>query len=354
MSTVFRLTLAKIKAHKFRSIFQAAAITTTVFALAFLLVFSIDVDAMRSDFGDSPFAGFIRKITDALDGSLILIGLIATATVFIYIRMRGEETALFNGKLSSIGATSLQLSAISLGELIILYLLPSYVGALLGTLTADEAARRFITALSIEGGVEGSVSDVLIISLIITVAFFILILIFAAIPHGRGSVIERVKRHNRGAVGERHGYRSSYTFRNMPPEQRLAKKSVEYNKSAYARIAVMLTATLLYVIVAILFFRVFLSAELTFNAELYREALDFIGRLLGFFLGLFALLFVFGGAQLVYMIYLQSKAREQVYKIYRSLGMTERGIKRTALYEYRSVMLYSIIAIIFLAVIILG
>jgi predicted lysophospholipase L1 biosynthesis ABC-type transport system permease subunit len=116
----------------------------------------------------------------------------------------------------------------------------------------------------------------------------------------------------------------------------------------------MLTATLAYAVVAALFLKTFLFADIDVDTTLYQEALSMIGRLFGFFLGLFSLLFLFGVIQLAYMIKLQNKAREQAYNVYRSLGMTEREIKRTALCEYRSIIAWSIIAVVFLAIVIFG
>jgi len=357
MRTILRLSTAKIRAHIYRCVFQSAAVATTAFTLAFLLIFSISADAQRGSFRGSPFSEFFTNMADALGSSLLLVGLIATVTVFVYMRIWRENSEIFSGRLTSIGASDGQLAAVSLVELTVIYLIPVFVGALLGAPVADLVTRRMLSSLSVGVKEQIGVRDALLLSLLTAAVLFALLLVFALAPASRkrrGTVMERIKRHNKDEIGERHGYRNSRTFRSLPPEKRLAKKCVSYYRASYSRIAATLTSTLAYAVVAALFLKTFLSFELEIDAALYQEALGVIGRLFGFFLGLFALLFLFGAAQLVYMIKLQAKAREQAYRLYRSLGMTEREIKRTALCEYRSIIAWSIIAIVFLAILIFG
>lgn len=357
MRTVLPLTAAKIRAHIYRSLFQSGAVATTAFTLSFLLIFSINANALRADFRGSPFSKFLSETADALGASLLLVGLIAAVSVFVYMRIWRENGEIFSGRLTSVGASDGQLASVSFLELAVLYLIPVFVGAFLGAPVAGLVTRWMSSSLSINATGLIGIADALLTAALTAAGLFALILIFALAPASRkkrGTVIERIKRHNKDEIGERHGYRNSRTFRNMPPEKRLAKKCVSYYKASYGRIAAMLTATLAYAVVAALFLKTFLSAEVDIDAALYREALLVIGRLFGFFLGLFALLFLFGVIQLAYMIKLQNKGREQAYNVYRSLGMTERGIKRTALCEYRSIIAWSIIAVVFLAIVIFG
>ena len=357
MRTVLRLTVAKIRAHIYRSVFQSGAVATTAFTLSFLLIFSINASALRVGFKESHFTKFLSEMADALGTSLLLVGLIAAVSVFVYMRIWHENGEIFSGRLASVGANEGQLAAISFVELTVLYLVPVFVGTSLGAPVAGLVTGWMSSSLSIRAtGVMG-VTEALLTSTLTAAGLFALILIFALTPTSRkkrGTVIERIKRHNKDEIGERHGYRNSRTFRNMPPEKRLAKKCVSYYKSSYSRIAAMLTATLAYAVVAALFLKTFLLADIDVDATLYQEALSMIGRLFGFFLGLFSLLFLFGIIQLAYMIKLQNKAREQAYNVYRSLGMTEREINRTALCEYRSIIAWSIIAVVFLAIVIFG
>lgn len=348
MRTVIHLTLAKLRAHIYRSIFRALSAMTSVFSLTFLLVFLLELNSISTEASSPLLSEFIHDSTDALRSALILTAIIVLVTLFIFIRMQSEENALFSARISCIGATSRQLSMILLCELSILYFVPSIIGALLGSASANLTAANFAAALSADIKLITGLS----IPFAVAISAFVIIIIFSSLKNtsSRNSVMERVKRHNKKEVGVRHGYRASYTFRNMPIEQRLAKKCVDYRKESYARIAVMLTATLSYVIVAALSFSKFFAIEISIDEEIYNSALEVVSATFGFFTLQFVILFVLGAIQLIYMIKLQYEARKESYRIYRSLGMTERGIKRTVLYEYRSVMLWSIVAVIFIAV----
>ncbi len=348
MRTVIHLTLAKLRAHIYRSIFRALSAMTSVFTLTFLLIFLLELNSVSAGTSSPLLSEFIHDSTDALRSALILTAIIVLVTLFIFIRMQSEENALFSARISCIGATSRQISMIFLCELLILYFVPSIIGALLGWASASLTAVNFSTTLSANIKLITTPT----IPFVLAIAAFVIIIIFSSLRNtsSRNSVMEKVKRHNKKEVGIRHGYRASYTFRNMPIEQRLAKKCLDYRKESYARIAVMLTATLSYVIVAVLSFGKFFAIEINVDVEIYNLALEVVYATFGFFTLQFIILFILGAIQLVYMVKLQYESRKESYRIYRSLGMTERGIKRTVLYEYRSVMLWSTVAIIFITV----
>ena len=132
MRTVLRLTVAKIRAHIYRSVFQSGTVATTAFTLSFLLIFSINANALRAGFKESHFTKFLSKMADALGTSLLLVGLIAAVSVFVYMRIWRENGEIFSGRLASVGANEGQLAAISFVELTVLYLVPVFVGTSLG------------------------------------------------------------------------------------------------------------------------------------------------------------------------------------------------------------------------------
>jgi hypothetical protein len=209
MRTVLRLTVAKIRAHIYRSLFQSGAVATTAFTLSFLLIFSINASVLRAGFKESHFTKFLSKMADALGISLLLVGLIAAVSVFVYMRIWHENGEIFSGRLASVGANEGQLAAISFVELTVLYLVPVFVGASLGAPVAGLVTGWMSSSLSISAtGVMG-VTEALFTSTLTAAGLFALILIFALAPTSRkkrGTVIERIKRHNKDEIGERHGY----------------------------------------------------------------------------------------------------------------------------------------------------
>lgn len=368
MKLLFRITLAKLGKNAKTSAFQAAAVLVSMFLVSFFLCL---VASLRAFIAANPTFGLeavdgeslltvasIREFFgDILSGTVKIAGAIAVlsaASLFIFTRMRAERSRQFFATLTSIGATGSQKRAISLMEAALLYGPPVVLGSALGFLPshafATRIARIFVSGYSPKG--LSLLTPLLLASL--GVGAVLLLACFTVTSRG-GSVIESVKAYNKREAGQRHSYRQSYTFRHMPIEQRIAKKGVAYYKSAYRRIAFMLCACATYPLLAVLFFLLVSGTSVSdytpgYGIDVASLAMIFAEGIARVGLLAFLLLFTFGVISAVYVIKVHGRIRRETMQVYKSVGMTERGIRRVLHYEYGTCVLHAFLGLVFLLV----
>ncbi|MBR2930029.1 MAG: hypothetical protein IKC32_02250 [Clostridia bacterium] len=373
MKTLLHITFAKMRKDFRKSLFQSFAAFASMFAISFFVCFVISLEAFRATnptFGIEAiggeniltiesFSSFFKEIVSGISIIAIAIIILSFVALFIFARLRIEENKHFFATLTSIGATSGQRKIISITETLVLYGIPILLGSFLGILPSQlftgMVARIFVSDY------KHSPISILIPALLAIVGI-VLVLTFTYVPsvRRRKSVIETVKSHNEKESGETHNYRKSYTFRHMPIEKRIAKKSVSYYSASYRRITVMFISCALYPVLAVLFFMLVSDTRVTDYTPDY--GID-ATKLVGIFANNIALfgslaflaLTVIGVLQTAYIIQVHNRLRQDGLVIYKSIGMTDGSIKRVLIYEYTTAAFHAVLCLIFiLALVFIG
>ena len=368
MKTLLHITLAKMRKSLRKSLFQSFAAFIAMFAISFFVCFVLSLEAFRSSnptFGIEAVGGesiltidslelFFKDIVSGITFIAIAIIVLSFVSLFIYARLRTEENKHFFATLTSIGATSGQRKSISITETLILYGIPIILGSFLGMLPSriftGMVARIFVSDYT-----HSPIS--MLLPALLAIVGIVLVLIFTYVPsvRRRQSVIETVKAHNTSESGETHNYRNSYTFRHMPVEQRIAKKSVAYYSSTYRRITFMFISCVLYPILSVVFF--VLVSETSVIDYTPNYGID-VTKLVGIFakniaiFGILAFLAltVFGVLQTVYIIQAHNRVRRETLATYKSIGMTDDSIKKVLKYEYMTAVFHAVVYLIFILV----
>lgn len=368
MKTLFHITCAKMMKSFKKSLFQSFAAFVSMFAISFFVCFVISLEAFRAanpTFGleavggeniltIESFSSFFKEIVSGISFIAIAIVILSFVSLFIFARLRTEENKLFFATLTSIGATSGQRKAISITETLILYGLPIIVGSFLGMLPSS-IFTGMVARIFVSNYTHSPVS--ILIPVLLSALGIILVLMFTYIPSVRRkkSVIETVKAHNTKEAGETHNYRNSYTFRHMPVEQRIAKKSVAYYSNTYRRITFMFISCVLYPVLAVIFFVLVSETSVTDYTPSYGvDATALVGifaeKIAIFGVLAFLALTVFGVLQTMYIIQAHNRVRRETLATYKSIGMTDSSIKKVLKYEYRTAVFHAVVYLIFILV----
>ena len=368
MKILFHITLAKMKKSLRKSLFQSFAAFVSMFAISFFVCFVLSLEVFRAEnptFGIEAVGGesiltidslemFFKDIVSGITFIAIAIIILSFVSLFIYARLRIEEDKHFFATLTSIGATSGQRKIISITETLVLYGIPILSGSFLGMLPSQlftgMVARIFVSDY------KHSPISILIPALLAIVGV-VLVLTFTYVPSVRRkkSVIETVKSHNEKESGETHNYRNSYTFRHMPIEKRIAKKSVAYYSSTYRRITFMFISCVLYPVLAVIFFVLVSETSVTDYTPNYGvDATKLVGifakNIAIFGVLAFLALTVFGVFQTFYIIQAHNRVRRETLATYKSVGMTDDSIKKVLKYEYMTAVFHAVIYLVFILV----
>lgn len=366
MKILLRITAAKIKRNLKKSIFQSVAVLVSMFVISFFLCFILSLEAFSTanpTFGIEAAGGESLQTIDSLkkffkvivSGISFIAGaviILSVFSLFIYVRMRKEENRQFYATLASIGATGAQRQTVSVTEALILYAPPIILGSFLGTVPSS-AFTRAVTRLFVSEYSGANASPLVAIFLSIIGILITIIFTCAPILKRKKSIIEDIKSHNKKEASEAHNYRKSYTFRHMPIEQRIAKKSVAYYADAYRRITFMFISCVMYPLLAVLFFIIVSQASVTDYTSGYgidtAKLIGIFGTNIAIFGALaFLALTAFGAFQTVYIIQAQNKVRKETLNIYKSIGMTENSVKKVLKYEYRTVAFHTAVYLAFI------
>ena len=367
MKILLHITFAKMRKDFRKSLFQSFAVFASMFAISFFVCFVISLEAFRAanpTFGIEAvggeniltiesFSAFFEEIISGISFIATAVIILSFTSMLIFARLRAEDGKHFLSTLMSIGATNTQRKIISITETFILYGIPIISGSFLGMLPSrlftSMVARIFVNNYS------HSPISILTPSLL-SIIGMLLVILFTRVPTVRKkSVIEAVKSHNTKESGEAHNYRNSYTFRHMPIEQRIAKKSVAYYSSSYRRISFMLICCVLYPTLALVFFALVSDANVTdytpsygVNAtalvEIFAKNIAIFGVLA------FLALTVFGVLQTMYIIQAHNRIRKDGLTAYKSIGMTDGSIKKVLKYEYMTAAFHAVVYLIFILV----
>jgi len=358
MKVLFNLAKSKLIGCKKASAFQAIsvfiAVCTTSFFLTTVFILSSATFSKSSPDEAKLISSFIKEVTSFFVSGGIIIAIICAISVTVFLKMRADDEKSFYATLTSIGATVKQKIAISLIMSLIVYLIPvitsSIIGALLG---------KYLTGIFAHGlGLKLNQSTAWLFIAGMISFFAVLLIVICAITATKTgvSLIQQLRRHNTVETEARHSYRNSYTYRTMAVEKRIAKRSVDYYAPTYRRISLMITSIAAYPILTILFFGLISRAKIVVDINPYdgidtsSAVLNSVTLTVTLCAVVFSVLFVLGILQVVAMTKAQTKLREATLSIYKSIGMTENGIRQVLLYEYRTVVFRSFVAIIFIAI----
>ena len=368
MKTLFHITCAKMVKSFKKSLFQSFAAFVSMFAISFFVCFVISLEAFRAanpTFGIEAvggeniltiesFSSFFKEIVSGISFIAIAIVILSFVSLFIFARLRTEENKHFFATMTSIGATSGQRKIISITETLILYGLPIIVGSFLGMLPSS-IFTGMVARIFVSNYTHSPVS--ILIPVLLSALGIIFVLMFTYIPSVRRkkSVIETVKEHNTKEAGETHNYRNSYTFRHMPVEQRIAKKSVAYYSSTYRRITFMFISCVLYPVLAVIFFVLVSETSVTdytpnYGVDVTKLVGIFAKNIAIFGVLAFLALTVFGVLQTMYIIQAHNRVRRETLAIYKSIGMTDDSIKKALKYEHMTAVFHAVVYLIFILV----
>lgn len=368
MTLLLHITLAKLKRDAKTGILQAIAVLVSMLVISFFLSFVLSLRVFMAEnptFGLEGIDGeslltvasvqtFFKEILSGITTVACAVAALSAVSLFIFTRMRAERSKQFFATLTSIGATVGQRRVIALTEALLLYGPPIVIGSLLGLLPSRPLAAR-VARVFVSDYVPGSLP--LLVPLLLALLGIGAVLLFASLSAfgRRGSVIESVKAHNKKEALARHGYRRSYTFRHMPIEKRVAKKGVAYYATSYRRISFMLFTCAAYPLLAVLFFLLVSKtgvSEYTPGQGIDVAALVtlFAERIALFGILAFLALSVLGIGSAAYVIRVHSRIRREAMQAYRSVGMTDLGIRRVLRYEYRTAVFHAAVGLIFVLV----
>ena len=368
MKTLLHITFAKMRKDFRKSLFQSFAAFVSMFAISFFVCFVISLEAFRaanSTFGIEAvggeniltiesFSSFFKEIVSGISFIAIAIVILSFVSLFIFARLRTEENKHFFATLTSIGATSGQRKIISITETLILYGLPIIVGSFLGMLPSS-IFTGMVAHIFVSDYTHSPVS--ILIPALLAIVGIVLVLIFTYVPSVRRkkSVIETVKSHNEKESGETHNYRNSYTFRHMPIEKRIAKKSVAYYSSTYRRITFMFISCVLYPVLAVIFFVLVSETSVTdytpnYGVDVTKLVGIFAKNIAIFGVLAFLALTAFGVLQTMYIIQAHNRVRRETLATYKSIGMNDDSIKKVLKYEYMTAVFHAVVYLIFILV----
>ena len=368
MKTLFHITCAKMVKSFKKSLFQSFAAFVSMFAISFFVCFVISLEAFRAanpTFGIEAvggeniltiesFSSFFKEIVSGISFIAIAIVILSFVSLFIFARLRTEENKHFFATLTSIGATSGQRKIISITETLILYGLPIIVGSFLGMLPSS-IFTGMVARIFVSNYTHSPIS--MLLPALLAIVGIVLVLIFTYVPsvRRRQSVIETVKSHNEKESGETHNYRNSYTFRHMPIEKRIAKKSVAYYSSTYRRITFMFISCVLYPVLAVIFFVLVSETSVTdytpnYGVDVTKLVGIFAKNIAIFGVLAFLALTAFGVLQTMYIIQAHNRVRRETLATYKSIGMNDDSIKKVLKYEYMTAVFHAVDYLIFILV----
>lgn len=360
---LFKIVTSHMRAIRRRAVMQSLAVLLSAFVISFLLLFLVglaELSAHGAELSVLPFYNFVDELIFSLRLAVIILSLITSVTVFVFCRIDRENELRFRARLSSVGATAWQVRLIRLAESSVLFIIPVILGAILGIAPSIAANQALISSMRLSFSVSVGAMRIFVTvsSLILVMCLWCLFSALFSFGKKKASGIGKLRGHNEAEAESRHSYRNSYTFRNSPVEKRIAKKGVSYYRSAYARISLMLTATFSYPLIAIAIIGKLLSVRFVADSdpfdsvdttELTFSVMENIGAFLA---ASFLLLCIVGVLQCVYLMKMQASVRREGLRVYRSVGLTERGALRVVRGELLSATMHALIAVIFFALVI--
>lgn len=366
MMTV-RLGFKRVKRNLGKTAFSSFSVLVSSFVIALFSILILVLSEVEERFSGElsgvtssdkfnnilSLSEFTEQIFRYLTVALFAVVILTLFSIYVFIQLRAEENKKFYATLESIGATHQQRRTVMLTELCILYLCPALVGSIIGAVIGKMISIN--VAKVIYTDFKSNVSTAVVVLVLYAIfALLSIAVVFLTDIKKQKSAIESLKLYNKDEADKSHSYRNSNTFRSMPIEKRVAKKSVEYYKRSYRRISVVISGCTSYLVLAIIFLVKFSRTRVAVDDNPYDniDTSAFSTYLVNHLmllttLSLF-LLFLLSVGQIIMMIKAQNAVRRGSMLSYKSVGMTDAGTKRVLRYEYSTVIYNSLIYTIFL------
>ncbi len=356
MSPVTKIALRRLKNNRKQHIYIVVAVFVSMMIISLLVFFQLQITVVENpSYAEFPFTSFMNKLKMAMNMTIAFLVAITCITVRIHCSMRSEDHRQIVAVLTSVGATGAQKHRLILTDIALLYLPPIFLGVIGGIIPGIQAGKRF-------GGVSKTPPRLSIqcigIAVLVTVIAVLLVWLSHVLPGisiNRRSVIQSIRRQNRKASEERHGYRCSQAYRSQALLKRLARKSIDYYAKAYNRISLSFAISALYPTLAIFLFGCIGNANVVIDGNPYdgidtsESVLSIIDGIL-VFLGVALILLTFiGFLQAVLISRAQIAARQISAHTYLALGMSRSDISKMFRLELRSVLTKAVIILLFSA-----
>ncbi len=358
MPPVTKIAIRRLRRGLYKNILLSVAVLFSFAVMSVLIFFELQMSvAGVGAYKDLPFDEFAAKLEICINITVLFLVIITAVTFRLHCGMRADENAPLLAVLTGIGATELQKSALINTDIFLLYLPSIVLGTFLGAPVGIIAGNSLF-------GVYGR-SDIpayAFTAAVIVFFGFLLSVLCSYLPtvsFKKGSVIGAVRRQNPKASAERHGYRSSETYRRGSLLRRLARKSSDYYHKAYGRIALSFAIAALYPLLAVMLFVGITGLDVVIDINPYdgadtfsavMEALENIIFFLGF---CFAALAVIGALQAMLMTKMHALERRSTARTYLSIGMTSDDLSKMIRYELLGVT-FKVCVILLFSVLVIG
>lgn len=345
MKPIVKLAWRRIKNGGNKNLLFVLTLLFSMLLISFFISFGVRLEGMMSfAYALLPFGKFLHRVRTGTRVTVILLSVFTFLIVRVHCRRRRVELEQILAVLRSVGASNRQKNALIVIDLLMLHLPPVAIGSILGAFLGV-------------GGVNGDFAlEALLLGLGSTILGSVLIVIGYFIPHlsfKKSALIQRIKHQNLRASLEIHSYHRSRTFQSQSFIKRLAKKSAEYYRETYSGIAVVFASVIFYPALAILMLFYCGKGTVVLDRNPY-DTTDTVGavwkeveELFGFMLIGFAVLAILGILQFLLMARLQYLERKQNARTYLILGMEQKTFDKMIFYEMKSVLLRSLIGILF-------
>ncbi len=347
MKPITKIAVRQIKNDLRKNLFLSLCILFSMAMISFFVFFGIQTSELENaKYSPLPFTSFLNKVRLCMDVTVDVLVVITFITVRTHVSMKASQNEQTLAVLTAIGAKKRHKRALMLTEIMLIYFIPILLGVIIGIFPGLIIGSLFI------GSYEINIPICIVNALGISVLGAGLIVICYMIPSiriKRGSVIQSIKKQNKKASEERHGYRNSKTFKSSTLLSRLANKSIDYYNNTYNRIALSLASSALYPMLAFIMFLHIGNAEVALGRDMEESiaVINAVDNILIFICGCFLVLTVIGAVQAFFMVRMQMQIRKTTARIYSSIGMEEKDIDKMITLELKTVFLRALVAMIF-------
>ena len=334
VTPVKKIAQRRIKQDAKRCILLSSAVMFSMLLISFFIFFSLRVMTAENSYGELPFWKFLDGTLDGMRVTVVFLIIITAITTRTYCRLRAQETDRTLAVLTSVGATAKERRALIFEEIRILYIVPVLAGVLTGALSGSYMARYFIDIKATDPSVYIRFGYAAILLAVLGIVLAALCHIMPERKRNKTSVIGKVRRQNAEVSAVSHSYHQSKTYREGSITKRLSKRSIYYYRDTYNKIALSFAASALYPILAFSLIGRIVKIEIVLDENPYggpdtsAAVFGASSKMLMFLLACFLALTVVGILEALMITRLQIERRRKTARVYRSVGMQERHIRR--------------------------
>lgn len=355
-----RIAVRRLKKSR-ETLLLALGMLFSCLLVAFFLFFTLTVrEGTSALIAGLPHVAFVRGAADGMKMAALLLTLATALSIRTWAGLSTDASAQTMAVLHSMGATAAQRRYLLWAELSMQYLPALFVGTTAGAFGGILTANALIGRPAEDLVALGAVYALLWVAVLLG-GLGILALCYT-LPHIRikgltPSITESLRRRGRAVSTEEHSYRQSKTYRQQSLLNRLAKKSVDFYQTRYKSLALSLSVSVFYPLLAVLLLYHLLGASVVLDTNPF-DGVDTLDAVTGSVMSLLAVIglgFLLLTAQGIWggslLIRTQLEQRRQTGRAYLAMGMTERDFRRVTVLELRSLLLRSLLYLLLFALI---